>query len=332
MDTSFSIIGCIGDEELAPLDQTTAFDVNSISDESCTSVASTVKYPDPDGDKFKDEFWSQNFSIPWNKVPSRVIRKCEEGKTISWSERRHVIQVIASEILTSAEKPLCLRFNTRRVATKVIAKYPGTFRDEIGGEVVDTGFESLAMELENKVYMDLRKMKERDGSQEPKHKKRKNDDSDVPVVASTSANSDSTEEEMDEKVVWMKRHHAENEWDLSKVGVYMRDTYKSQRTLIDNAKPIKEIMENFPFLFEREFLIAHFLQHTDHKFEAAMSGSHVIQQKSPKILKYMKEAKRKGYSKLDLEKPCALIIALANYFKEDAGCLVKVSSQMTIST
>ncbi|KAL7839335.1 hypothetical protein SRHO_G00259930 [Serrasalmus rhombeus] len=85
--------------------------------------------------------WHYSFDIPWSKMSSNTRKLLDTEKRLSAAERREVIRIVTAEILTMCKKPG--KRHITEIARKMIIRYPKSFRDEIQGQVVGTGYDSL---------------------------------------------------------------------------------------------------------------------------------------------------------------------------------------------
>lgn len=89
------------------------------------------------------------FQIPWQKIPSKIIRKLETGKQPIKSERLEIIRLIVSEILTA--RPTPGKKHISEIARKMTKVYRLSFNDVIEGDVVGSGYDSLTKQMVNRV-------------------------------------------------------------------------------------------------------------------------------------------------------------------------------------
>ena len=90
--------------------------------------------------RLSDNNWHFKFQIPWQKIPSEIIRKLETRKRPTKSERLEIIRLIVSEILTKCPTPG--KKHISEIARKMTKAYPVAFTDVIEGEVVGSGYNS----------------------------------------------------------------------------------------------------------------------------------------------------------------------------------------------
>ncbi|KAL1249112.1 hypothetical protein QQF64_022430 [Cirrhinus molitorella] len=93
--------------------------------------------------------WHYNFIIPWSKLPSSTRQTLDNAQRPSAAERREVIRIVAAEVLTICKKPG--KRHLVEIARQMVIRYPKSFRDEIEGQVVGAGFDSLVKQLMSRI-------------------------------------------------------------------------------------------------------------------------------------------------------------------------------------
>ncbi|XP_049436833.1 uncharacterized protein LOC125891522 [Epinephelus fuscoguttatus] len=99
--------------------------------------------------RLSDNSWHFKFQIPWQKIPSEIIRKLETRKWPTKSKRLEIIRLIVSEILTVC--PTLGKKHISEIARKMTKAYPVAFTDVIEGEVVGSGYDSLTKQMVSRV-------------------------------------------------------------------------------------------------------------------------------------------------------------------------------------
>lgn len=97
----------------------------------------------------EDNSWHYSFEIPWNKMPSNTRKLLDTGKRPSPSERREIIRIVVAEILTVCKKPG--KRHITEIARNMVIRYPKSFQDEIEGQVVGTGYDSLVKQFLSRI-------------------------------------------------------------------------------------------------------------------------------------------------------------------------------------
>ena len=88
----------------------------------------------------EDSSWHCSFEVPWSKIPTNTMKVLDAEKRPPATERREIIRIVVAEILTVCKKPD--KRHKTEIARKMIIRYPKSFRDEIEGQVVGTGYDS----------------------------------------------------------------------------------------------------------------------------------------------------------------------------------------------
>ena len=81
----------------------------------------------------EDSSWHYNFEVPWNKMPSSTRKVLD-------TERREIIRIVVAEITAVCKKPG--KRHITEIAREMVICYPKSFRDEIEGQVVGTGYDT----------------------------------------------------------------------------------------------------------------------------------------------------------------------------------------------
>ncbi len=89
--------------------------------------------------------WHYSFKVLWNKIPSSTKKLLDDEKRPSAAERREVMRILVAEILAVCKKPG--KRHITEISRQIVMQYPKSFRDEIEGQVVGTGYDSLVKQL-----------------------------------------------------------------------------------------------------------------------------------------------------------------------------------------
>lgn len=92
----------------------------------------------------EDNSWHYSFNIPWNKISSTTVKILDAEKRPSAAERREISRIVAAEMLT-----VCKKLGKRHVSE--IIRYTKSFQDEIEGQVVGTGYDSLVKQFISRI-------------------------------------------------------------------------------------------------------------------------------------------------------------------------------------
>ena len=91
--------------------------------------------------------WVDEFEIPWSKFPKKKLMTCLQNELRpNPSARREMVRILVDEISKISQKPGKKALAT--IAQKIVKKYPKSFRDEIEGSLVGTGYDSLLKQLQ----------------------------------------------------------------------------------------------------------------------------------------------------------------------------------------
>ncbi|KAK4326962.1 hypothetical protein Pmani_002565 [Petrolisthes manimaculis] len=90
--------------------------------------------------------WAEDYEVPWTKLSKRdVLAKLEKGLRPSPKARREMIRIIAADIANITLNPG--KKSLTCIAQKIVKRYPMSFKDDIEGLVVGSGFDSLLKQL-----------------------------------------------------------------------------------------------------------------------------------------------------------------------------------------
>ena len=88
----------------------------------------------------EDSSWHYNFEVPWNKMPSSTRKVLDTERRPSAAERREIIRIVVAEITAVCKKPG--KRHITEIARKMVICCLKSFRDEIEGQVVGTGYDT----------------------------------------------------------------------------------------------------------------------------------------------------------------------------------------------
>ncbi|XP_052459626.1 uncharacterized protein LOC128018259 isoform X2 [Carassius gibelio] len=194
-------------------------------------------------------------------MPASFMGKLQNGERPSCSERRQLVRIVASEILEVSKCPA--KKHVSEIARQMVIAYPKSFRDEINSQVVGSGYDSLLKQLVCRID-NLKRAKAISiplcGTLEVSTKKRKllygciNSDPQL-LVGETSE----LQQEKKEKLVVMFQN---NESDVKTIYDLMTSTYTPQRNSIQSGKETKDLLDEWPYLFQPAGMKAHFKELT----------------------------------------------------------------------
>lgn len=244
------------------------------------------------------------FRIPFNKLPVDVSDKILKGSSLTHKSYASFVAVVSDEALKIFKNPL--RRELKNIAQYISTKYPKTFadRDDSTSALIGDGYITLLKKLEERVKYLKRKSHNIDENCELKIKKRKrNDKENLPYIPS--------EGESDR--LWLNQEISKATRNETKIEIVFKETFAEQRRYINyGSKPIKDIYEMWPILFEKKYMLLHFkLLYEVDIFENVF-----------KILKndtkYITKLGRKENSCLH-----AVIDTLTEYFKEESSGVIR---------
>uniref|UniRef100_A0A3B4CXI0 Uncharacterized protein n=1 Tax=Pygocentrus nattereri TaxID=42514 RepID=A0A3B4CXI0_PYGNA len=239
---------------------------------SPSSASTTSTSSSPGGSSTFRPDWVDNFQIPWQKLPEELLQSLERQKRPSPRLRREMIRIVASEIMKVYSNPT--KRNTTEIGKRMVAKYPKSLQDVIEGDVVGPGYHSLAKQLQARVDNVKR-------PNTPKIKKRKPasdgyDTEEVPAKQKASvqdtygcvnwelkylplSETGDSQQEKKEKLKMMFQEMNYNTDDMKKL---VQSTFYTQRKDINKGTSIRQLTQEWPFLFNEAGMAAHFQELT----------------------------------------------------------------------
>ncbi|KAL6455511.1 hypothetical protein MHYP_G00360510 [Metynnis hypsauchen] len=240
---------------------------------SSPSPASATTSTSSPGDSFTFQpNWVDKFQIPWQKLPEELLQNLKRQKRPSPRLRREMIRIVVSEIMKVCNNPS--KHNTTEIGKKMVAEYPKSLQDVIEGDVIGPGYHSLVKQLQARVENVKRPNR-------PKIKKRKttsdgSDTEEIPAEQKASVQDtygcvnwepkflplSETVESQQEKKENMKRMFEDMNYNKDDVKKLVQSTYYTQRKDINKRTSIKQLCQEWPFLFKEAGMAAHFQELT----------------------------------------------------------------------
>ncbi|KAF1371462.1 hypothetical protein PFLUV_G00278000 [Perca fluviatilis] len=197
----------------------------------------------------------QKFQIPWQKFPDTLMDALKEKKRPPPKHRRHMIRIIMEDMMATDTRPG--RSKLKQVAQQLVERYPDSFLDKCGINVVGQGFASLVMQMENRVE-NVRRQYAFSTSHEgrPKKKCRSSDRYGCTQWQPESLNDFNSQED---KKKMLQDAFKENLLPQSDIQRLMSETYCAQRITLNSEENVIKVMEEWPYLF----ITTHLLDHTE---------------------------------------------------------------------
>ncbi|XP_056335164.1 uncharacterized protein LOC130246305 [Danio aesculapii] len=216
-----------------------------------------------------DNNWHFSFEIPWSKIPSEITRKLENKERPTGRERRELIRLMVSEILTICPTPG--KKHLSEIARKIVAMYPQSFKDVIEDQVVGSGYDSLTKQLQSRVdnmkrgkislYLKRQTSSASEGDDTPFKIKRVDTYGCINWQPKQLPEGETEESQkcIQEELKTMHKNKCNNTKDIEKK---MMDTFYNQRRNIISGMDTPLLVEEWPYLFEMCGLIIHFKELT----------------------------------------------------------------------
>ena len=293
-----------------------------------------------------DASWPETMDIP--DMPAGVKTAIRSSKRPAYSQRKKMIRDVVEAMTKCHPNPNLTQ--CRIVARRIVRKHPDSFEDRTDeGERMGNGYHSMAKELRNRIeYVTRANTQAR-----LRRPRARNPDDTTPRTPADAYGciswqpelpDDETEETLRERKQLLDEINSKGEPITEKVNSViqkaMQDTYYLQRKYI-NAVPsptMKEIEDEWPFLFQQRSLLMHFKTLTGIPVSIKLSES--FASKGERILAYfkhldavgtrrkavhnvaeqMKEAAQQVDNPDDVKTPGVVLMVMAN-FKEDPESL-----------
>ncbi|XP_033632229.1 uncharacterized protein LOC117293868 [Asterias rubens] len=279
--------------------------------------------------------------VPWQKMPRLLMAALEAKRRPAPSLRKEMIRIIVDDL----DKPSTSLPRTkvlRALSSEIVQRFPDSFIDELGGEKVGSGYDSLLSQLVNRVDNISRPSMKRgrfssgDEISSGPAKKKRDSYGCINWQPISLPKGETVASQVLLKDELKALHASEPHTDKTQIMEKMSTTYATQRAMLNKANcALLDVIEDWPYLFDEKFMLMHFkeLVGTDimHKVQESFKD------KIPKILRFLKQHssclrnKQLQDTLQQLEaavdvvgnkspQVIGLITVLCAYFGEDRGC------------
>ena len=222
----------------------------------------------------------------------QLMLALEEKRRPAPSVRKEMVRIIVDH-LDRPHQALPRTKVLRAVAYEIIKKYPKSFTDEVAGEQVGSGYDSLLAQLVNRVdnlrRPSLKRSRYASLDETVSSAKKKRDSygciqwqpTSLPD-GETEASQKATKEEL--KAI----HKSEPNTNRSEILKKMSATYATQRAAINKPDcSLLDLIEDWPYLFDEHCMMMHFreLAGVDIKIKVEQAFQHKV----PKLLRFVKQ-------------------------------------------
>ncbi|KAG8170705.1 hypothetical protein JTE90_008092, partial [Oedothorax gibbosus] len=211
--------------------------------------------------------WVQDYKIPFDKLPQRLLRVLKEKERADPGSRRQYITIISKEIFTFCPRPG--KANLKVVAQKSVQAFPIALVDEFCGEKLAGGYGSLLQSFISKfenlnrqsIFSSVkRKVNTSLDIDDPTKLVKKSDQYGCINWQPEMLPEGETEETQQNKREQLV--HLSSLVSRDSVGeeaiLLLEDTYCSQRKDINSLTGVKTLLMSWPLLFAEEGLLLHF--------------------------------------------------------------------------
>ena len=290
--------------------------------------------------------WTTSFRVPLEKCRASLRRKLNEKEKPDISDRRHMVRMMVDEMRQHCLNPTLSQ--CAFIAKGIIEKYPNSLQDRTEeGEKMGSGHYTLCQQLKSRVdnlnrnNTLARMRKERRpavtpaataGNSEPARKCAKTDSYGCinwqPIVLPEGEMKESLLHKKEElKLIFS--HEGQRGADRARVAELMETTFETQRRNINMLPAMQKLIKEWPFLFQKRFLLDHFNQLTGIELDARLresmesKGKRVMTFFQSQLLRWGKEVRTvlANLAKEPEVDPClAVVLTMMAFFheKEDA--------------
>ncbi|XP_014882494.1 uncharacterized protein LOC106943697 [Poecilia latipinna] len=215
--------------------------------------------------------WTEDFQVPWNKMPLEIQTAISEGKRPRPDKRRQMIRILADEVQKYEANPT--RSQCLTICQKITRQYPGSFADMTPcGKLIAGGYSSLLSQLKTRIENinrcgSFRKYRSSGPCGIAGVKRGPTD-----IYGCTRFQPELPPEETDDTVEEKRQRlqstfnkYGINGDDRPEVTDLMETTYSLQRKHINElpAPSIADLQINWPYLFTQRGIFSHFELLTD---------------------------------------------------------------------
>ncbi|KAG8009026.1 hypothetical protein GBF38_011616 [Nibea albiflora] len=275
----------------------------------------------------EDNSWHYSFDIPWSKMPSSTRKLFDTGKRPSAAQRREIIRIVAGEILNVCKKPG--KKHVSEISRKMVLCYPKSFQDEIEGQIVGTGYDSLVKQfisrLDNCKRLQAATAQKRlpEGCS-PDNGKRACKDAYGCINCEPELLPGETKQLQKQKQEELIKMYKNKDKDAKKIERLMVETFPSQRRdLLSGLKETEEFLKEWPFLCQEAGMRLHFRELTGVQLDDSFEESRAT--KFRRILQYFQFGKTESSTATNTilrqalaggEETSAAVLILVAHFKE----------------
>ncbi|KAL7870389.1 hypothetical protein SRHO_G00078860, partial [Serrasalmus rhombeus] len=261
---------------------------------------------------------SDSFQIPWHKLPSELIKALNEKKRPMPALRREMIRIVVDDLLASGSRPG--RTKLRHVAQQIVERFPKSFSDVSGDIIVGSGYDSLMLQMENRVENCLRQTAQTFSRQAGERAPKKPKLSDKYGCVEWQPFPPVNDEDYENKRTELCNSHKENLLSDAHVKQLMKETYYRQRLDINNENTnVNTLMEKWPYLFEASGLFDHC--ETLIGFAVQVKLAEELSKKGQVVKDFIRTREASAGEKMN-QGPLEMLRCLTSYFKEKTEVLL----------
>ena len=214
--------------------------------------------------------WANDFEVPWSKVPQRdLLSQLEKGMRPSPKVRREMIRIVCGDIANITLKPG--KKTLACIAQEMVNRYPKSFKDNVEGIIVGTGYDRVLRQLihrfeninRNSNVTPKKHKREEDGNENSESNKKviTHDSYGCINYLPNNYQSGDSEATQQETKSLLKEKYLCSALEEVEVETFMKECYILQRKeIVPNGKSMLTLRTEWPFLFQPDGMNVHSLQ------------------------------------------------------------------------
>jgi hypothetical protein len=92
-----------------------------------------------------DKNWAAAYSVTWEETSGPILESLKQGKKLHKGSRFCLVRSVIGAVRKVCDRPL--RRDLGFIAQKMVAAYPQSHREELAGDIIGSGYDSLLSQL-----------------------------------------------------------------------------------------------------------------------------------------------------------------------------------------
>jgi hypothetical protein len=264
----------------------------------------------------------ENFLVPWNKLPSSILQKLQSAEGLG-KEMQTLANFLVGEL--RCIHPHIPAAVIRKIVGIIVKTYPDTFNVcDAGGEIVDCLSISLISKMTTRnAFLNRPPAPKIHSAQDlkialPLKRKKKHLEA---TVVNFQPNILLVEDDLIEKKKMLKQLFENKSEEEELITQAMKDTFGLQRKEILINSSANVVCEEWPYLFQRKYIIQHFMSMNELDLTHFTKN---FQKYAPKIIEHISQHCSVRNKNITDENPTVLCLKLlCGYFGEDDKLLIQ---------